>query len=158
MSSHLGRCLVVSMAVLAFTAARARAQAVATGNEWAHSTELGVFAGGATGGGAAGATLGGTAAWQVSRFVAVEGRGVWFDRGTGASGFEADLSALVGFVPKQMVTPYVSAGFGLYRASFDSAGGAMPSSTAGASRGTPWGWPAASPSPTRRSASAPASI
>ena len=125
MSSHFGRLVILPLAVVALAAAAARAQETAGGNEWAHSTELGASIGGATGGGQTGAILGGTAAWQVSRWVAVEGRGGWFDRGTGASGFAADLSALVGFVPKQRVTPYASAGFGLYRASFDSTNGPM---------------------------------
>jgi len=125
MSSHFGRLVILPLAVVALAAASARAQETAGGNEWAHSTELGASIGGATGGGQAGAILGGTAAWQVSRWVAVEGRGAWFDRGTGANGFGADLSALVGFVPKQRVTPYVRAGFGLYRASFDSTNGPM---------------------------------
>lgn len=126
MSSHFDRLVVLSVAVLALTTVSARAQDTAGGNEWVHSTELGASVGAATGGGNAGAVVGGTAAWQVSRWVAVEGRGGWFDCGTGASGFGADLNALVGFVPKQRVTPYVSAGFGLYRASFDSSSGPMP--------------------------------
>ena len=128
MSSHFARLVILPLAAFALAAAPVRAQEALGGNEWAHSTELGAAIGGATGGtggGHAGAILGGTAAWQVSRWVAVEGRGGWFDRGTGASGFAADLSALVGFVPKQRVTPYASAGFGLYRASFDSSNAPM---------------------------------
>ncbi|MGE5242714.1 MAG: hypothetical protein ACM3SQ_00615 [Betaproteobacteria bacterium] len=101
------------------------AQAAAE-NVWARGTELGVVAGAATNAAATGPVLGGTAGWEVTRWFAVEGRGSWFWRGSGAEGFGADIGALVNVIPKQRATPFVTAAFGLYRASFDSPAAMVP--------------------------------
>jgi len=94
-------------------------------NRWARGTELGVFAGVASGSSETGATLAGTVGWEVTRWFAIEGRGAWFDRGQGASGFSADLGALVNVVARRKVTPFVGAGFGFYRTSFAGPTSAM---------------------------------
>ena len=77
-----------------------------------------MFAGGASGSSETGGIVAGTVGWEITRWFAIEGRGSWFDRGHGASGFSADLGALVNVVAKRKATPFVGAGFGLYRASF----------------------------------------
>ncbi len=96
-------------------------------NVWARSTALGAVIGGAADSVKTGPVLGGTAGWEVTRWIGLEGRGLWFGRGSGADGFGADISALVNVVPRQTITPFVVAGVGLYRASFDSSAAPMGS-------------------------------
>ena len=84
------------------------------------SSSLGLFAGGASGSEHTGPALSGVAGWQLSRWVALEGRGSWLRREAGADACGADLGAIVNLVPSQQVTPFVGAAFGLYRVSFDS--------------------------------------
>jgi hypothetical protein len=93
--------------------------------ESARGTELGLLVGGASASGT-GAVAAGVAGWEVSRWWAVEARGSWFAPGDGSSGFGADLGAIVNVVPRQEITPYVGASFGLYRATFDSRLTPMP--------------------------------
>jgi hypothetical protein len=114
------RILVVFLAVASMSGGVAQAQ-TAPPNHWARGTELAVFGGGATTGPMVAASVG----WEVTRWVAIEGRGSWFDGGDAATGFGADLNALVNVVAKRPVTPFLGAGFGLYRASFEGAAPAM---------------------------------
>ena len=126
MTPHIGRVFVIVAMLAVAVASRAGAQAPPPRtNQWARGTELGVFAGAASGPSETGGTLAGTVGWEITRWVAIEGRGSWFDRGQGASGFSADLGALVNVVAKRNVTPFVGAGFGLYRASFAGPTSAM---------------------------------
>jgi hypothetical protein len=94
----------------------ARAQS-APANEWARGTELSVLVGGA----ATGPMVAGSVGWSVTRWIAIEGRGSWFDQGRDATAFAADLSGLFNMIAKRSVTPFLGAGFGLYRASFAGA-------------------------------------
>jgi len=112
--------LILLVAIVSTSTAVAQAQTVPA-NQWAHGTELSVFVGGAT----TGPMVAGSVGWEVTRWIAIAGRGSWFDRGDDAKGFGADLSALVNLVAKRPVTPFLGAGFGLYRASFDGAAPAM---------------------------------
>lgn len=122
MTAFAPRLAVVVACLLAGTAGRLTAQTSPPPppNEYARSTELGVALGVASASAKTGAMLSGIVGWQFTRWVAVEGRGSWFDRGTGADAFAADLSAVLDVVPRQRVTPHVLAGVGFYRASFDS--------------------------------------
>jgi hypothetical protein len=113
------------VALICLSAASAQAQTSRTANPWAHGTELAILVGGATTPSTTGPMIAGTAAWEVTRWVAIEGRGSWFDRGSDATAFAADLSALVNLIAKRPVTPFLGAGFGLYRASFSGAAPAM---------------------------------
>jgi hypothetical protein len=116
----MSRFLMLLVATVSMSSAFAHAQ-TAPPNQWAHGTELAVFVGSATTGPMVAASVG----WEVTRWIAIEGRGAWFDRGDDARGFGADLNALVNLVAKRPVTPFLGAGFGLYRASFDGAAPAM---------------------------------
>lgn len=116
----MSRILILLVAMVSMSSAVARAQ-TAPPNQWARGTELAVSAGGAT----TGPMVAGSVKWEMTRWVAIEGRGAWFDRGDDARGFGADLSALVNLVAKRPVTPFLGAGFGLHRASFDGAPPAM---------------------------------
>ncbi len=101
-------------------AATASAQVTPPPVEWTRATELNVHGGFGTTAAATGPMLGGAVAWDVNRWITLDGRGSWFDRGPDATGFAIDANALVNLVAKQTATPYVGAGVGLYLASFQS--------------------------------------
>lgn len=88
-------------------------------------TELGVSIGAGSTSTHTGPILGGIAGWQLKRWITGEARGTWLARGTGADAFEADLGLSAHLVKRSRVTPYAGAGFGLYRAAFDSASSTM---------------------------------
>lgn len=88
-------------------------------------TELGASVGAGSTSTHTGPMLGGIASWQLKSWITGEARGTWLARGTGANAFEADLGLSAHLVRRSRATPYVGAGFGLYRAAFDSASSTM---------------------------------
>jgi Outer membrane protein beta-barrel domain len=116
---------VLSGALFVLTASAAIAQIAPPPNYFARGTELAVVAGGATSSSTTGGMIAARAGWDITRWISVDGRGSWFDRGADAAAFSAGLSAVVNVVAKRTVTPFVGAGFGFYRASFDSATSSM---------------------------------
>ncbi len=72
-----------------------------------------------TGAGDTGGGIGGTVAVNLGERFALEGRGVFFDRGAGADGFEVNASLLVNLATGRRANPYLAVGGGVYRASFD---------------------------------------
>lgn len=109
--------LVLSLGLVGSTVARAQPSPMIPSFD--RSTALGVLVGGASSTHLSGATVAGIASWQITRWVAVEGRAGWFDAEARSDGFGADLALVVNVVPSQRVTPYFAAAFGLYRASFE---------------------------------------
>jgi hypothetical protein len=114
---------VVFVLLLGLWPAAARAQQSLPSPEmpptqWTHGPELDVHVGAATSASVTNAMFGGAVQWDVTPWFAAEGRGSWFDRGTDASAFSVDATALLNLVRKQTATPYVGAGLGIYRASF----------------------------------------
>lgn len=105
--SALAATLVVS------TSAPALAQA---GHGWAHGTSVAAVVGAATSASDPGPVVGGALAWDLTPRVAVEGAGTWLDRGHGADAFNAALKVR-GHWRQQGTSPFVEAGFGLYRLS-----------------------------------------
>ena len=77
---------------------------------------LGGFSGGA---GDTGGSVGGAMTFDLSDRIAVEGRGVHMQRGSGLTGFELTGTALLTIARSERATPYVALGGGLYRARFD---------------------------------------
>jgi hypothetical protein len=116
---------ILFAALVVFIASTASAQIAPPPNYWARGTELAVVAGGAVSSSTTGAMIAARAGWDVTRWISIDARGSWFDRGNDASAFAADLSGIVNVVAKRAVTPFVGGGFGFYRASFDSAMGSM---------------------------------
>lgn len=112
--------MCLTAALLTLVAGSAAAQVNATQDDWSRGTELGIIAAGATTGSEGGPMLGTTAAWEITRWVEVEGRASWFLQTTDARGFNVDLNALVNLIAKRKTTPWVGFGVGFYRASFDS--------------------------------------
>lgn len=120
MTRHIRRHVLLAMAAFIVSSLSARAQNPPAGPRAERSTELGIFAGAAATSLRTGAAIAGTADWQLTRWIGVEARGSWFERGSGSDAFGADVGALVNVVPRQDVAPYVGLAVGLYRAMFDS--------------------------------------
>jgi hypothetical protein len=58
--------------------------------------------------------------WEISPVVGIEGTGSWLDRGRGAEAFAAALTLQGTFANPTPVKPFLEAGVGLYRATFDT--------------------------------------
>jgi hypothetical protein len=93
---------------------------------WSHGTMLSVSAGGSFDGSQAGPLAGASLGWEVLPWFGLEGSGAWLDRGTRATAFAADMKALFGLTRPAPLVPFVAAGVGLYRTSFDRAFSPMP--------------------------------
>jgi hypothetical protein len=116
--------IVLKIAALTVPGAAA-AQTDANANRWAHASQIGAFIAGSTGAGT-GVTLGGTAGWEISHWATIEARANWFDRGPGADAFSATIGALVNVVPRNTLTPFLAAGYGLHHASFGANTASIP--------------------------------
>ena len=92
----------------------------------ATGTTLNLFAGAGVDSSTAGALGGMSLGWEVTPKVAIEGSGYWLDRGTGATAFAAALKLQAGFAGLNTAVPFVEAGIGLYRASFDATATSVP--------------------------------
>jgi hypothetical protein len=89
-------------------------------HRWSRATSL--FAGGgvAADDGQADSWLGGGVSWQAWRQVAIGASGLWQDRAGDATGFGGDVTVEFLVAPSRAtVKPFVRAGIGAYRASFD---------------------------------------
>ena len=117
---------VAVLALIPAVQAAAQSNPSPNANRWARATSIGVYTGAASNAGDTRIAVGGTAAWDLSRWCAVEARGDWFDRTAGAQAFGATINALVNLVPRQTVTPFAAAGFGLHHTSFDTSRAVMP--------------------------------
>jgi hypothetical protein len=98
-----------------------------------------------------GATVGGSLLVDLNRRLAVEGSGLYLDRGAGASAASLSAGLVVNLGSRdESAVPYLVAGVGLYRASFDTRNarfaGPAPSGEMGIRRyrhvmeGGPPGW------------------
>jgi hypothetical protein len=125
--TRLVRYLIAIVVALAPALASAQPPASQDTNIWARGTELGLVGAVATDAGTTGAALGGSAGWEINRWIGVEGRGMWLDRGAGADAFAADVSGVFNLVSKRRATPFLVGGAGLYHAAFDTPGAPMSS-------------------------------
>jgi hypothetical protein len=94
--------------------------------EGERATTLNVLAGGATDASETGLVAGMAMGWDATRMLALEGSGSWLDRGSGANAFAAAMKVQVRLRPVRTVIPFGEAGFGMYRAWFDSDSTAIP--------------------------------
>lgn len=107
----------ISLVVIAVTGAgSAAAQDTNRGDGRVSLTVLG---GAAAGSGDAGAALGATLLFDVSRRVGIETRSVYLDRGPGSSAFDLTASVLVRLLDSGRANPYLALGGGAYVAMFD---------------------------------------
>ena len=114
----------VVLAVM-IAAPMARAQTTAAG-PWQQGALFSAFVGAARAASDTSAVTGVGLGWEVTDHFGLEGRGAWFHPGTGQSGFAAMLLPRVLFLPSRRANPFVAAGVGMYRASFDTVANAMP--------------------------------
>ena len=124
MSPRMSLTCSVVMSTMA-TSLPAAAQPSERPPESSRATELSAFVGG-VGSSHTDVVAGGVAGWEITRWSSLEARGSWFVPHNGSSGFSADVGALVNVIPRQRITPYVGAAFGLYVATFDSRTTPMP--------------------------------
>ena len=117
---------VVLSAVMCGLAAAAAAQPAPQQHEWSHGTTINGFAGVAADPSRNGAVLGGAVGWELIPRLAIEGTGAWFDRGASVDAFAGALKAQFTLVPAHRAMPFLQAGIGLYRASFDRNVSPMP--------------------------------
>ena len=126
MARNLTAC-VMAFTVTMICASSLRAQTVDVPNVWSHGTRLAVSAGTSSGSSDTGVAVGPAIAWEITPRLSIEGIAVWLDRKDAAMTFAAALMAEVNLGPPYKVGPFVEAGFGLYRSSFDARRETMPS-------------------------------
>ncbi|MGE0815015.1 MAG: hypothetical protein AB7O28_04265 [Vicinamibacterales bacterium] len=75
-----------------------------------------------------GAVFGGSARWEFTANLALEGTGRWLDRGTHPDAWAAEVAAVVGLGGRRdSVMPYLVGGLGVHRRTFHTgAGPALP--------------------------------
>jgi outer membrane protein with beta-barrel domain len=140
-SSRLAIVALVASLVGFASAASAQSAPAAPENQWRHGTTLGLFAGSATDTSATRGTVGGGLGWEINQRIELEGSGAWLAARHGDSAFAAELKIVANLTRPAAVVPFLGAGIGMYRASFDTTSGAMPTfyqrpadSSAGTSR------------------------
>ncbi len=110
-------CLLVAGALTLAAAAPAASQSART-TELARGTAVSGFAGVAGGGSQTGPLFGGSAGWDLTPLLSIEGSGSWIDFAHRANGFAAALKLRVKLTGHHTVVPFVQGGIGMYRATF----------------------------------------
>jgi outer membrane protein with beta-barrel domain len=119
---HVGWPAIVMLAL----SIPAAGQVVSPGTDWGRGTTLNVFAGTAADSSNAKPLVGTSVGWEVTPRLAIEGSGYWIERGTGASSFAAALKLQTGLTAPHVAVPFLEAGVGLFRASFEPTATAVP--------------------------------
>jgi len=70
--------------------------------------------------------LGTALGWEINHWVEVEGTGAWLAGHHDDHAFAAELKVLAALTRPNTVVPFVGAGVGMYRATFDAASGTLP--------------------------------
>jgi hypothetical protein len=122
---HAAAVSIVAAATLAVAPQHAVGQ-TAGKTDFRQGTALAGFIGAASTASRTEAAVGGAIAWELTPHFAVEGRGFWLDAAPRANAFAALLGARIPLLPDRPVVPFMSAGAGLYRATFDGVLPAVP--------------------------------
>jgi hypothetical protein len=124
--ARLFRIAAAAALVLVGFAAEASSQTLA-GNPWGRGTTLELFAGGANASpNTTTGTVGAAVGWELNHFAEIEGVVAWLPERRGAQSFAADLNLLVNLTRPTRVVPYLGAGAGMYRGSFDATRATLP--------------------------------
>jgi len=115
-----------AIAVMAVSSPVWAQQTAASSADWQHGTTLVGFGGVQSASSKVNPAAGAGFGWEVTRRFALEGRATWFNVNGGLSDFAATLSTHVPLASARPVVPFVSAGVGMYRASFDSTSSVVP--------------------------------
>jgi len=116
--------LLVGAIALLTVAERVSAQTVPM--DWRHGTTLMSFVGAESASPDTSPAAGVGVGWEVTRHLSFEGRGTWVRVSDRPSEFDATLSAQVALLTPRLAVPFVSAGVGMYRATFHSASASTP--------------------------------
>ena len=116
--------LLVGAIALLTVAERVSAQTVPM--DWRHGTTLMSFVGAESASPDTSPAAGVGVGWEVTRHLSFEGRGTWVRVSDRPSEFDATLSAQVALLTPRLAVPFVSAGVGMYRATFNSASTSIP--------------------------------
>ena len=122
------RCFIVACVfpvVLASLASGANAQ-TETSVDWHRGTTLGAFVGAASASSDTDASAGLSLGWEITPRFGVEGRGLWFLAGSDQDGFAATLAGRFALQPARPLVPFVTAGVGMYLASFEASAANVP--------------------------------
>jgi hypothetical protein len=96
-------------------------------HQWSHGTTLDVFGGSAVAPSAeTRGTMGAAFGWEFNHRISVEGSGTWLLARREDEGFAAELKALANLTRPNRLVPFLGAGVGLYRASFDATQAGLP--------------------------------
>lgn len=111
-----------------FTVATSMVAAAQTlpAHTWSHGTTINLFTGVATASSDTGVTAGGAAGWEITKLFGIEGLAEWLDRPQGEEGFDVSLTGHVNFTAARPLVPFVKAGVGFYRATFDGTATDIP--------------------------------
>jgi Outer membrane protein beta-barrel domain len=119
-TSKISRVVVIAAAVLV-AASQASAQATRdTDEDWQHGTTLAGFVGAASPISGVDPAFGLSLGWEVTPRLGLEGRGTWFATPDGVTAFAAAFGARMAFESARPILPFVSAGVGFYRATFEA--------------------------------------
>ena len=116
--SLTGMCCALAATVLAQTAP----EPIITGQ----ATSLSGFAGVASDSHNGGSVLGGSAGWDFTPALTLEGGGAWVSRTKGPDAFTGALKLRVAFRGRDHMAPFIAVGPGLYRVSFAGGGAKVP--------------------------------
>jgi hypothetical protein len=116
MPAQLRYVVSFSIALLAATTASAQTDPMV----WRRGTTLNVFGGLAAVSNGRAPLVGGALGWEITPRIGVEASGAWLEWGHGAHSFDAAMRALVPLRPSRSIAPFLAAGVGLHRASFQS--------------------------------------
>jgi len=124
--SWMGALIVLVVAAAATAQTQHKVQPPPPSTMWQHGSTLNLFAGTAAASSHRGAIGGGAVGWELKPRFAVEGSGEWMEWGAGSHAFALAITAQTGLAGPRPVMPFLTGGVGLYRASFDRPGTAMP--------------------------------
>ena len=88
-------------------------------HEWGHGTTLTGFTGAAVDSSRSEPLYGGAIGWEITPKLAIEGTGSWVEHGSGTDAFAGALKVQAALLRRHAARPFLQAGMGLYRASFD---------------------------------------
>lgn len=116
----------ILLAALVSAAAASPAGAQTNDNPFGFGTTLAGFAGGAVDGGRAAPAAGLELGWELVPHLAVEGTTLWTAPGDGRHEFSVVIGPKFNFRPGRRRVPFVTAGAGMYRATFDAGAAPVP--------------------------------
>lgn len=93
---------------------------------WSRGTIISGFGGITAEPAQTGPLFGGSVGWDLTRRVAIDGSGAWAEFADGADAFSAAIKLRTSLAWWGGTVPFVEAGVGLYRASFESSTGDIP--------------------------------